>query len=144
MKLKDIMTTQVEVLPPTATLKECAEKMRSLDVGAIPVCADDRLKGMVTDRDLVIQAIAEGRDPQTTQIKDVMSSPIVYCFEDDDVESAVRVMEVKQIRRLVVLNRDKRLVGVVSIGDVAAKTLNEGLSGEVLEKVSQPVRGRVA
>lgn len=144
MKLRDIMTPQVEVLPPTATLRECAEKMRSLNVGAIPVGENDRLLGMVTDRDLVIQAMAQGHDPNVFQIREVMTSPITYCFEDDDIESAARIMEVRQIRRLVVLNRQKRLVGIVSLGDVAAKTRREELSGEVLQKVSEPVSGKAA
>lgn len=144
MKLKDIMTPQVEVLSPDATLKECAEKMKSLNVGAIPICDGDRLRGMVTDRDIVVEAIAQGRDPNTTHVRDVMTSPISYCFEDDDVDNAVHKMKEKQIRRVIVVNRDKRLCGIVSLGDVAAKSSDDKLSGEALEKVSQPVRGKAA
>lgn len=144
MKLKDIMTTDVEVISPDASLKDCAKKMKQLNVGAIPICDGERLLGMITDRDLVIRALAEDRNIEELRAKDVVSSPIVYCFEDEDVESASRIMEVKQIRRLVVLNREKRLVGIVSLGDVAAKIGNEGLSGEVLHKISEPVRGKVA
>lgn len=136
MKLKDIMTPQVQVIHPSTALKECAALMKTCDVGAMPVCEGDRLVGMITDRDLVVRALAESVSLNDMAVREVMSSPIVFAFEDDDVESAVRIMEVKQIRRLAVLNHKRRLVGIVSLGDVALKAGNESLSGEVLEKVS--------
>lgn len=135
MKLKDIMTPKVQVIHPSTALKECAAQMKACDVGAMPVCEGDRLIGMITDRDLVVRALAESVSLNDMAVREVMSSPVVFAFEDDDVESAVRIMEVKQIRRLAVLNRKRRLVGIVSLGDVAVKTGNEALSGEVLEKV---------
>lgn len=144
MKLKDIMTTNTEIISPDATLNECAKKMKQLDIGAIPVCDGDRLLGMITDRDLVIRGLAIEKDFNQMKAKDVMSAPIIYCFEDDDVESSVRIMEVKQVRRLVVLNREKRMVGIASIGDVAAKTESEALSGEVLGKISTASRQSAA
>ena len=139
MKLKDIMTPIVEVVHPDTALQDCARKMKANDIGSIPVCDGDRLVGMVTDRDLVIRAFAEGLSPNDIAVREVMSSPIVFAFEDEDVASAARIMEVKQIRRLAVLNHKRRLVGIVSLGDVAAKTGNEALSGEILQKICEPL-----
>lgn len=135
-QLKDVMTPKVQVIHPGASLKDVANKMKELDCGAIPVCEQDRLVGMVTDRDIVIRGLAEEKDFNSVCARDVMSSPIIYFFEDQNVDEAARLMEVKQIRRLVVLNRNKRMVGIVSLGDVAVQTGNEELSGEILEKVS--------
>jgi CBS domain-containing protein len=112
--------------------------MRSLDAGSLPVCDHDRLAGMITDRDITVRAVADGRDPRTATVRDAMSEGINYCFEDDDVADAARLMRQKQIRRLVVLNHDKRLVGIVSLGDLAVETSDEHLAGETLERVSQP------
>jgi len=138
MKVQEIMSRGVEVIAPTTSLEKAAEKMRSLDIGPLPVCDGDRLVGMVTDRDITVRATAEGRDPQKTTVGEVMTPDIVYCFEDEDVERAAQLMEEKQIRRLVVLNRDKRLAGIVSLGDLAVETENQDLSGEVLTEVSVP------
>lgn len=138
------MSGPVETISPTATLVECARKMKERDIGFIPVCDHDRIVGVVTDRDLVIRAIAESTDPATTPVTEVMSAPALWCYEDEDIERVVRVMEVRQVRRILVLNRRRRLSGVASIGDLAVKTGNEELSGEVLEKVSEPVRGNAA
>lgn len=125
----------VEVVRPDATVETAAEKMKSLDVGPLPVCDGDRLVGMLTDRDIVVRAIAEGRDPKRTMVRDIMTQEVVYGFEDQDVAQAARLMEEKQVRRLVVLSRDKRLVGIVSLGDLAVETGDKALAGEVLEKV---------
>ena len=138
MQLKEIMTRDVEVVHPDATLQEAARKMRDLDVGPIPVSDGTRLQGMVTDRDIAIRAVAEGRDPASTKVSEVMTPEIVYCFEDQDVDDAVRIMEEKQIRRLLVLNHDKDLVGIVSLGDLAVEGRNRGLTGEALEHISEP------
>ena len=121
MKLKDIMSTEVEIVRPDASIQEAAEKMRSLDVGALPVCDGRRLVGMITDRDITIRATAAGRDPKTTVVRDCLSSEPVYGLEDQDVEDAQTLMEQKQIRRLPVMSRDKELVGIVALGDLAAK-----------------------
>jgi len=138
MLLKDVMTTSVEVVHPDATLQEAAQKMKDLDVGPVPVCDGERLVGMLTDRDITIRATAEGRDPKTTPVREAMTPEVVYCFEDQSVEEAARLMEEKKIRRLVVLNRNKKLAGIVSLGDVATSTGNERLSGEILKQVSEP------
>jgi CBS domain-containing protein len=117
--------------------------MRDLDVGPLPVCGeDDRLAGMITDRDIAIRAVAEGRDPEKTLVRDIMTPKIVHCYKDQDVAEAAHVMEKKQLRRLVVLNRDKRLVGIVSLGDVAVENDDERLAGHTLEAVSEPAEPR--
>src|ERR1043166_5516888 len=114
MKIRDVMTSHAECIPPDTSLVEAAKRMRELDVGSLPICDKDRLAGMVTDRDLAIRGLADSRDPKAKPVRDVMSPGIVYIFDDQEAEEAARLMEVKQIRRLPVLNRDKRLVGIVS------------------------------
>jgi CBS domain-containing protein len=94
---------------------------------------------MLTDRDITVRATAEGCDPKTTKVEDVLTPDVIYCFEDQDVQEAARLMKENQIRRLVVLNRDKRLVGIISLGDLAVETGDEQLTGETLERVSEPV-----
>jgi CBS domain-containing protein len=138
MKLSDIMTRNVEVIHPNSPLQEAAIKMRDLNVGAIPVCDGDRLKGMLTDRDITIRSAAEGRDPKTTRASEVMTPEVIYCFEDQDVEEAARLMANRQVRRLLILNREKRLVGIVSLGDLSVDVGNERLSGDTLEDISKP------
>jgi len=137
--LKDVMTPNPECIPPDATLQEAARRMRDLDVGPLPVCGDnDRLAGMITDRDITIRAVAEGKDPRTTTVREAMTENIVFGFEDQEVDDAARVMEQRQIRRLVVLNHDKRLVGIVSLGDLAVEAGARPTASEVLQEVSEP------
>jgi CBS domain-containing protein len=142
MRLKDIMTRDVEVVAPHATLKDAARKMKELDVGLVPVCDHDKITGMLTDRDITVKATAEGRNPMDTRVSEIMSPNVAYCFEDQHVEEAMAVMELKQIRRLPIMSRDKRLVGIVSLGDLAVHTHDEALAGEVLAEVSEPSRPR--
>ncbi len=141
MLVKFIMTLDVEWVSPETSIQEAARLMRSLDVGSIPVCAQtseqkSEIVGMLTDRDLAIRATAEGLDPIVTKVRDVMTESLVYCYEDQDVEDAVKLMEALQIRRLIVLNRDNRLVGIVTLGDLAVRA-NEKKAGEVLKGVSE-------
>ena len=138
MELRDIMTRNVEVISGDASLKEAATKMKTIDVGFIPVCDGDRLKGILTDRDITIRATADGRDPTKTKVADVMSTDIAYCFEDQELDEAVSLMEARQIRRLPVLNLDKQLVGIVSLGDIAVHAGDRDMAGETLEEISQP------
>jgi CBS domain-containing protein len=141
MKVNKVMTRDAECVHPDTTLQEAARKMRDLDVGPLPVCGDnDRLVGMVTDRDIAVRAVADGQDTRTTQVRDVMTPDVIYCFEDQDVSEAAGLMKENQVRRLVVLNRDKRLVGIVSLGDLAVETGNEKLAGNTLEAVSEPTQ----
>ena len=135
-KIKEIMTIDVHVIVPECNLQEAAQKMMNLNVGALPVCDGKKLLGIVTDRDITLRAVASGNDIHNTKAREIMSSPLVYCFEDQEIEEVSRIMEVKQIRRLVVLNQEKKLVGIVSLGDIAVKTGRDDLAGEILEKVS--------
>lgn len=137
-QIKDIMTANVEVVSPDTTIREAAQRMRDLDVGSLPVCDGNRLLGMVTDRDITIRATAQGMDPATTHALEAMTQGIVYCFEDQPVEEAAKLMGAKQIRRLPVLNRDKQLVGILSLGDLSVEADKDVMAGQTLEKISEP------
>ncbi len=137
MRVSKIMTRDPEVVPFDCILRDAALKMRELDVGILPISKDDRLVGMLTDRDITVRATAEGRDPTNTKVSDVMTSEVLYCFEDQDVSEAAKIMQDKQIRRLPILNRDKRLVGVVSLGDVAVQSDEQKIVSETIREVSE-------
>jgi len=136
MKIKEIMTHNVEVVSPGDTLEQAARRMEELDVGPLPVCEGKRVVGMITDRDITVRATAAGCDPKTTLVGDAMSQDIISCYEDQDVQDAARLMKEKQIRRLLVMSRGNELVGIVSLGDLA--TEDQGQPGEVLKTVSEP------
>jgi CBS domain-containing protein len=138
MRIHDVMTPHAECIAPEASLREAAGRMKALDVGSLPVCDRDRLAGLLTDRDIVLRAVAEGRDPNVARVRDAMTPNILYCFEDQDVSEAAELMREKQVRRLPVLNRDKRLVGIVALGDLAVQTGHEQLVGHALEGISEP------
>src|SRR5437867_12253866 len=143
MRVNQVMTRSVECALANDNIATVAAKMREMDVGALPVCGDDdRLAGMVTDRDITVRATAGCCDPSGTLVRDVMTPAIIYCFEDQEVEEAAQLMEENQIRRLAVLDRDKHLVGIVSLGDLAVKTGDDVLCGEALEQVSEPAAPR--
>lgn len=135
MKVREIMTSNVECLDPQANLREIGQEMKSLDVGFIPICENDRLVGTVTDRDIVIRAVADGLDVNTCKARDVMSRDIVYAFEDDDVKTVAEKMREKDVRRILILDRAKRLVGVVSIGDISK--VEEKVSGKTLHDIAE-------
>lgn len=141
-RLKEIMTPQVDVISADATAEDASTKMKNLNIGAIPVCDGDRLIGMVTDRDLVVRVMADRRDPMTVRVQEAMTPEVSYCFEDDDVEQAARLMAERQIRRLPILSRAKELVGIVSLGDLAVHGTDATISGSVLENVSRPAQPR--
>jgi CBS domain-containing protein len=137
MLVKFIMTLDVEWISPDASIQKAAGLMKSLDVGSIPVCgATGKIVGLLTDRDLTIRATAEGLDPHATKVRDVMTKDVVYCYEDQDVEDAVHLMEGLQIRRLIVVNRKNHLAGIVSLGDLAVRA-NQQKAAEVLKEVSE-------
>ena len=138
MKLREIMTDNVEVIHPDDTLQTAAEKMRDRDIGFLPVCDGDRLIGVLTDRDLITRALADGMDSKTMLGRDLVTSPAIYCFDDQSVDEAAKLMHDNQIRRLVVLSRDNQMVGVISLGDLAMN-IDDKKSGDVLQSVSEPV-----
>jgi CBS domain-containing protein len=118
MQLREIMTTDVEVIRPETCVSEAAQKMRSLDVGALPVCEGQRLVGMVTDRNITTRATAYGHDPNTTPVRDYMSSDLICCFEDQDIKEAEELMRQRRVRRLPILTREKQIAGTVALDDL--------------------------
>jgi CBS domain-containing protein len=139
MQVKFAMSEGVECAQPGHSITHAAQRMRDLNVGSLPVCGDDdQLVGIITDRDITIRAVADCCDPEGTFVREVMSPGVTYCFEDDDVQQAAHLMEEQQIRRLIVLNDDKRLVGILSLGDLAVRNGDDWLSGEALERISEP------
>jgi CBS domain-containing protein len=138
MKLREIMTKDVEVIAPTDTVLNASKKMRDLDFGVLPVCNGRRLVGMITDRDITLRATAGGLDSNTTLVQECMSPEVVYCFEDQNDAEAEQIMAANQIRRLPVLDREKQLVGIVSLGDLATKTDAAQQTGETLREISEP------
>ena len=137
MNIQDVMTADVSFAAPDTSILEIARKMRDADIGSLPVVENDRLVGMVTDRDIVVRVVAEGGDVGTKTARDAMSPGVLYCFSDDSIEAVLENMGDQQIRRLPVVNRDKRLVGVVSLGDLALSGKWKA-AGEALQEISQP------
>lgn len=135
MQLSSIMSNNVESISPDDSIQHAAQMMKSLDVGSLPVCDGEKLMGILTDRDIAIRAIAAGAD-SNMHVREAMTPNAVYCFDDEDVRCAVEMMEERQIRRLPVLNRDERLVGILSLGDLALRC-DRDMSGEALEQISQ-------
>jgi CBS domain-containing protein len=136
--VRDVMTKDPEMIHPDATLQEAARKMKELDVGVLPVAKGDTLFGMLTDRDITVRATADGRDPKATRVREVLTDDVVFVYDDQDVKEASRIMQEKQIRRLIVVDREKRLAGIVSLGDLAVDTGFKRMAGETLQRVSEP------
>lgn len=137
-KVADIMTRDVETVGPTATVQEVAERMKAANIGSIPICQDSHLVGTITDRDITIRVTAEGRDPQVTVVRDVMSQPVVTVRSQQDVLEAEQLMHDHQIRRLPVVEQDGRLVGYVTTATIAKRDADEKVVGKVLKGISQP------
>jgi CBS domain-containing protein len=135
MKVKDAMHKGAEWVAPQTPIADIAKRMRDLDIGAIPIGENDRLIGMVTDRDIACRGLANGAAPGKLTARDVMSKGIFYCRDSEELEDAMRIMEQKQVRRLPVINDRKRMVGMLSLGDIADAAPHE-LSGEVTAAVS--------
>jgi CBS domain-containing protein len=128
MKVSDIMTRDVHLASPSQRLRDVAAEMEKHDIGVLPVGDNDRLVGMITDRDIAVRGISHGLGPDAP-VRDVMSSAVRYCFEDENLEDLAQNMADEQIRRLPVLNSDKRLVGIISLGDLAVS--QDGNAGEL-------------
>lgn len=137
MRLKNLMTADVEVIDFNMTLQAAAAKMTALNVGALPVRQGRLIVGMVTDRDIITRAVANGRDPAFTSVAEIMSVDLIYCYEDETVEKAAKIMAKQQIRRLPVFNRAQYLVGIVSLGDLAQDTGHVALTGKIVEEISE-------
>ena len=141
MQVSQILTRDVETIRPDMSVREAAQRMKSMDVGSLPVCDGRHLLGMVTDRDITIRVTAEGRDAASTPVQQAMTPDVSYVFEDQDVKDAAKIMREQQIRRLPVLSRDKKLVGILALGDVA-QAGDDRLSGDALERISEPSQGQ--
>lgn len=137
MKISDCMTRKVRVIDPSMTLREAARLMADLDAGVLPVGNRDRLVGMLTDRDIAVRGIAAGKGPDTP-VSETMSPEVKYCYEDEDVDHVARNMGDLQVRRLPVMSRDKRLVGIVTLGDIACHHRSDAENvGEALGSISR-------
>jgi len=136
------MTRKVEIIQPDDSLQTAARKMRDHDIGFLPVFEGDQLVGVLTDRDLVVRALANGTNSNAILGRDLMTSPVIYCFDDQDVEEAAHLMHANHIRRLVILGRrSNRMVGIVSLGDLA-EIVDDKTSGKLLQSVSTAVVSR--
>jgi len=136
MKVNKVMTHAVRLLKPDQTIAEAAVIMAEIDSGALPVGDDDKLVGMITDRDIVVRGLAQGKSADT-KVADIMSKDVLYCFDTDEVEDAARNMGKAKVRRLPVLNKDKRMVGIVSLGDLARND-DPSTIGQTVTRVSTP------
>ncbi len=139
-KISEIMTRDVDVVRPDASLEEAARKMRTRDVGPLPVCDGDRVVGLITDRDIVVRATARGCDPKSTMVREAMTPDPVCIRDDDDIDAAMRLMEDRQIRRLPVVDRAGKLVGILALGDIAVDGATKKEAGKVLREVSEPAQ----
>lgn len=139
MKTKDKMTRNVISVSPEASVLEASQIMRDINVGILPVSLGNELHGVITDRDIVVRVVAEGVEAKDIKIKDIMSSNVECCREDDDLNNVAKQMESRQIRRLPVVDDENKLVGVISLGDIAVRA-GKAQAGEILEKVSEPVK----
>lgn len=136
--VRDVMTPSAATVTCEMTLKDAAEIMRSRDVGSLPVCDEKRVVGVVTDRDIVVRAVAEGVAPDAA-VKSVMTPEVFFCQASEPLEDAALLMQQKQVRRLVVVEEDHRVVGMLSLGDIAVRSGDEMVAGDVLESVSEPI-----
>ena len=136
MKVGEVMTRDVVLIAPSDTICDAARKMAECDAGALPVGENDRLVGVITDRDIAIRAVAQGKAP-TTKVRDIMSEEVLYCYDDQDLEEVAQNMSEMKIRRLPVVNREKRLVGIISLGDLA-RNEDAGKTGETVSHICEP------
>jgi CBS domain-containing protein len=142
MKIREMMTRETRSVSPDTPVIEVAGLMRLHDIGVVPVVEKGRVVGMLTDRDIVVQVVADGDDPRTTQVRDVMTAGSICVNENQSVDEAVVLMQKYQVRRLPVVDEAGELVGIVSLGDIAVD-VHAGLSGQVLKEVSEPAVPRL-
>ena len=136
MKVKDAMTVEPEVARPSDSIQQVARRMSELDTGVMPVCDGTKVQGVITDRDIVLRVVAEGGDP-SAPVSQFMTEGVEYAYEDDDLEKVAKRMGDAQIRRMIVVNSDKDLVGIISLGDLAREGKAKVI-GKTLEDISEP------
>jgi CBS domain-containing protein len=137
MKVSEIMSRHVECIERDASIKDAAEKMRSLDIGFLPVCDEGKVIGTLTDRDITIRHVADGQNPYRVKARDIMTPDALCCFEDHDVEEVARYMQEHEVRRVLIYGRNDELVGVVSLGDLSKAAGEECLAGETLKDIAE-------
>jgi len=137
MKVSELMTQQVETVSPDATLQDAAKLMARIDAGVLPIVENGRLAGIVTDRDIAVRGVGKGKDPASTPVRDIMSAEVKFTNEDDDIDDVAETMADLQVRRLPVVNRDKNVVGIVSLADIAREKTPRKV-GEALQGISRP------
>jgi CBS domain-containing protein len=136
MKVREIMTKTAQTILPDATVEQASQKMRDYNIGLLPVVGKGKILGAVTDRDIVVHAVAEGRNPYLTTVREVMTQKPFSCYEDQSVTEASRIMQQHHVRRLIVIDRRNKLAGILTLTDLALKIPNEKLSGHLLHKVA--------
>ena len=136
-QLRNLMVSHVEVVRPNTSLREAARRMKRLEIGALPVCEGDRVQGIITDRDIVMRTVAEGINPEQAKASDIMTRNVVFCYEDQSVEEAAEIMRDKRIGRLLVLNRDRRLRGILTLGNLNRYLGQSHFSDLVLERLQE-------
>ena len=136
MKIHEIMTRNVDCVAPSLPISIVAEKMRDRDIGFVPVCEHGRVVGTVTDRDITIRSVAQGRDPRLAPVSEVMTVTVFHCYEEDDVDVVALAMQQNDVRRMLIFNRDEQLVGVVSLGDIAKTAGEQQMAGETLGDIA--------
>lgn len=139
MRVSEAMTRDVKVANPNQSLHDVAKIMADDDVGSLPVGENDRLIGMITDRDIAIRAVAQGKSPDTTKVREVMSEDVKYCFDDEDIADVAQNMGEIQVHRLPVVNHDKRLVGIIALADIA-NTAGAELAGDAVQGICEPTK----
>lgn len=137
MKINEIMSRNVECITSSLPIAKAAEKMRDEDIGFLPVCEHDRVVGTVTDRDITIRSVAQGRDPRLAPVSEVMSTTVFHCYEDESIETVAHAMQEDEVRRMLIFDRDDHLAGVVSLGDIAKATGDWQLAGETLGGIAE-------
>lgn len=142
MQVSEIMTREVETIAPDASLQAAAEAMEAMGVGSLPVCDGKRLVGTITDHDIVVRAVAAGWSPVDSLVKDCMTEDVAYAYCDEATEEVLERMKVLQVRRLVILDRDKNLAGIVALGDIATEpdAAAEARVGAAMAEISEPSR----
>jgi CBS domain-containing protein len=137
MKAKDIMTTAVKCISPDMRIQDAAKEMKTLDVGFLPVCESERLIGTLTDRDIALRVVGEGKNPQDCKARDVMTSDVYWCYDDQTADEVADFMAEKEVRRVLILNRNKRLAGVISIGDLSKARGEQEKAGKTLKEIAE-------
>lgn len=138
-QIKDVMSQNFKFMAPDSPIAQVAQQMRDIDCGFMPLAENDKIIGMITDRDITVRAIAEGKDPANTPARDVMTAKTYYCYDDQDVEEVCNNMGEIQVRRLPVVNREKRLVGIVSMGDLAQSASRPNI-GQTEQQITAQVQ----